>query len=104
MKEYNIVFEIPAAEDLRGIVDYIAGVLEEPETAQHMYFSIREQIETLRQMPYRNAVVNDEPYKSFGIRKLFVENYIAFYVVDEGTYVVHIIRILYNRREWQDLL
>ncbi len=35
---------------------------------------------------------------------LLVENYIAFYVVDEAKREAHVLRILYNRREWQDLL
>jgi len=39
-----------------------------------------------------------------GVRKLFVENYIVFYIVDEDKREVHILRILYNRREWQTLL
>jgi plasmid stabilization system protein ParE len=33
-----------------------------------------------------------------------VENYNAFYVVDELKHEVHVIRVLYKRREWQKLL
>ena len=62
------------------------------------------QILTLNKMPFRYSVVNEEPYRSMGVRRIPVENYTAFYVVDEEGKTVHIFRILYNRREWQYLL
>ena len=55
-------------------------------------------------MPFRYAVVNEEPYRSMGVRRIPVENYTVFYIVDENAKTVHIFRILYNRREWQYLL
>jgi len=54
-------------------------------------------------MPSRHSVVQEQPYAAMGVRKLLVENYIAFYI-DEEKYEVHILRILYNRREWQNIL
>jgi plasmid stabilization system protein ParE len=79
-------------------------VLTEPVVAQGIFTSIKEQILTLSQMPLRHSVVPDQPYAEMGVRMLLVENYIAFYVVDEAKREAHVLRILYNRREWQDLL
>jgi toxin ParE1/3/4 len=65
---------------------------------------IKEQVLTLIQMPLRHSVVQEQPYGEMGVRKLLVENYIAFYIIDEENHEVHILRILYNRREWQVIL
>ena len=55
-------------------------------------------------MPLRHSVVQDQPYALLGVRKLLVENYVAFYVVNEEKREVNVLRILYNRREWQNVL
>jgi plasmid stabilization system protein ParE len=102
--QYDIILETTAALDLYGILDYITDVLKQPETAERIFLSIEEQIMTLDYMPTRHNIVRDEPYASLGVRMMPVESYFAFYVVDEIKYEVHILRILYKRREWQNIL
>ena len=104
MTEYTIVIEETAENDLVGMLSYISNTLHEPNTAFKIYNSIKKEILSLEKMPFRFAVVNEEPYRSMGIRRIPVENYTAFYIVDENEKTVHIFRILYNRREWQYLL
>ena len=104
MSEYKIVIEKTAENDLLGILSYISDNLHEPGTAFRIYGSIKKEILTLCKMSFRYSVLNEEPYSSLGVRGIPVENYIAFYVVDETEKTVHIFRILYNRREWQYLL
>ena len=104
MKQYRIEIAQPAAEDLLDILDYISNTLKEPAAAQRIYTSIKTDILTLALMPERNRVVDDEPYAALGVRRLFAENYVVFYVVDKGRSSVHVLRVLYNRREWQSIL
>lgn len=104
MTEYKIVIEETAENDLVGILSYISDTLHEPGIAIKIYRSIKKEVLTLNKMPFRYAVVNEEPYSSMGVRRIPVENYTAFYIVDENEKTVHIFRILYNRREWQYLL
>lgn len=104
MTEYKVFIEVPAQRDLHGILLYIAGTLKEPVVARRIYSSIKEQILTLSQMPLRCSVVQDQPYAAIGVRKLLVENYIAFFIVNEEKCEVHVLRILYNRRDWQNIL
>lgn len=104
MTEYKIVIEETAENDLVGILSYISDTLHEPNIAMKIYGSIKREILTLNKMPFRYAVVNEEPYRSMSVRRIPVENYTAFYIVDENEKTVHIFRILYNRREWQYLL
>lgn len=104
MTEYKIVIEETAENDLVGILSYISDTLHEPCIAMKIYGSIKKEVLTLNKMPFRYAVVNEEPYRSMGVRRIPVEKYTAFYIVDENEKTVHIFRILYNRREWQYLL
>lgn len=104
MTEYKVIIELPAQRDLQGLLRYITDTLKEPVVARRIYISIKEQILTLNQMPLRHSVVKEQPYAAMGVRKLLVENYIAFYIIDEEKREVHVLRILYNRREWQNIL
>lgn len=104
MTEYKIVIEKTAEKDLVGILSYISYTLHEPNIAIKVYSTIKKEILSLNKMPFRHAVISEEPYNSMGVRKIPVENYVAFYVVDENEKTVHIFRVLYKRREWQNLL
>ena len=104
MKEYEVILETTAILDLYSILDYISEILKQPETARRIFLSIQEKVMTLNLMPARHSVVRDEPYATLGVRMMPVKNYIAFYLIDETQLEVHILRILYKRREWQNLL
>jgi toxin ParE1/3/4 len=103
-KTYAVVIDEPAERDLWEILRYITDTLKEPETAKRVYRSIKERIMSLDRFPFRHKIVDDARYAALGLRKLYAENYTAFYVIDEARDTVHILRILYNRREWQNLL
>lgn len=104
MTEYKVIIESSAQRDAQGILRYITDTLKEPVAARQIYTSIKEQILALSQMPLRHSVVQDQPYTAMGVRKLLVENYIAFYIGNEAKCEVHVLRILHNRREWQNIL
>lgn len=104
MKAYHLAITEPAEADLKEITDYIAKELLEPSTAQHLITKISEAIFELEQMPKRYALVDDERLANQGIRKLVVDNYIVFYIVSEKNQSVSVIRILYGRRDWHNLL
>jgi toxin ParE1/3/4 len=96
--------ETPAVEDLDEILSYITYILKEPVIAKRIYTSIKAKVKTLELMPNRHAIVDEERYWKLGIRKLPIGNYTAFYSVDESTKTVRVLRILYNRRNWKQLL
>ena len=84
MTEYKIVIEQTAENDLVGILSYISDTLHEPSIAMKIYGLIKKEILTLNRMPFRFEVVNEEPYRSMGVRRIPVENYTVFYIVDEN--------------------
>ena len=104
MEKHEVILETTAVSDLNGILDYISDVLKEPQAAQRIFLAIVERTLSLDELPHRQGIVKDEPYKSLGVRWLPIENYTAFYVIDEDRREVRVLRILYNRRNWQAIL
>lgn len=58
----------------------------------------------LKDFPYSCSFVLDEPLKNRGYRKLIVDNYIVFYLVNEMEKQVVVMRILYGAQNYQNLL
>ena len=104
MDKYNVIIESTADSDLRGILRYINETLKEPVTANRIYFSIKEKIESLNNFPQRYPFVRDEVLKLRGLRWMPAENYSVFFVINEAKYNVYILRILYSRREWKNII
>ena len=55
-------------------------------------------------MPDRHEAMEREPWKSMGMRKLPVDNYIVFYIVDHDKKVVTVVRIVYGGRDIEEEL
>lgn len=94
----------PAADDLQGIASYIVNELREPSIAINLVNRIKEAVMSLSEMPERHSLVADENLAIQKIRKILVDNYIAFYTVSEQDATVTVIRILYGRRDWVSLI
>lgn len=105
MKSYKVLMTRPAADDLQGIAAYIANELREPSIAAKIVGKIKEAVMSLSEMPARHSLVADGKLAMQEIRKIMAsDNYIVFYAVSEKDATVTIIRILYGRRDWVNLL
>lgn len=104
MTRYKIEITESAEKDLLEIGLYIAKELLEPDIARKLVEKISKEIFTLEEMPLRYALVRDERLSQLGIRKTFVDNYTIFYVTDDIKKSVTVIRILFSRRDWIQLL
>ena len=104
MTDYSVCIGRLAERDILEAVSYVQDALFQPESAKRIYRAIKEQILSLSTMPDRYAVIAEEPYVAMGIRRVRVENYLIFYTVNEKSKTVSVIRVLYNRREWHNLI
>lgn len=104
MKGYKVFMTQPAADDLKGIAAYIANELREPFIAKKLVGRIKEAVMSLTEMPARHSLVADEKLAIQEIRKIMVDRYIVFYAVSEKDATVTVVRILYGRRDWVNLL
>ena len=102
MKKYSIEYSKEAKQDLIGIKRYIKYNLQEPNTAQKLISKIKMEIDQLKNNPTIYAIIEDELIRKLEIRKLIVNNYIVFYRIKNEN--VQIVRIMYGRRNWINLL
>lgn len=101
---YKIEITDLAESDLERIGDYIAIKLSNPSAAIHIVSGIREKIYSLKEKPKMYAFDEDKSLAQLGIRKIYYENYKAYYIVDEITHKVIIIRILHMLVDSRNLL
>ena len=94
MKQYVVRITDKALTDMEEIYNYIAIQLQAPENAMGQYNRIAEAIEGLRVFPERVKLMESEPERIMGLRQLVIDNYSAFYVIEDRDVIV--IRILYS--------
>ena len=75
---------------------YIAYELGSRDTAERQVNRIRDAIKKLEKFPKRNPSVPYEPWASLGMRRLNVDNYVVFYLVDDSNERIEIVRIPYG--------
>ena len=95
----TVPFDTDATQDLTELRDYIANVLLAPETALAYVRTIRREIGSLARMPTRYKCVDQEPWRSRGVRKINVKNFYVYYRIDEPTGVVYVLNVIYARRD-----
>lgn len=97
--KYKIILTKQADTDLRGIYEYIAFTLLEPEIAARQLDRIEKGILSLDEMPERFKVFEKEPWYSRGLRQMPVDNFIVFYISKAEDETVTVIRVMYGGRD-----
>lgn len=104
MKQYHVFLSDAAYADLNRAVSYLKHELLEPHAANALIDEMQNTIEGLSQMPYRYEIVSQHDIADIPLRKCMVGNYLLFYSIEESDKCVNIIRILYSRRDWMNIL
>ena len=99
----NVVFTEPAQYDLLDIEYYIFVDLCNSQAAQRISDGILNASEKLSEYPLSHPLVNDDFLRSLGLRMTHFDNYNIFYYYDIKNDMVYIVRILYNKADWQNL-
>lgn len=97
--KYKIEITKQADADLRGIYEYIAFTLYEPEVAAGQLDRIESAIMSLDEMPERFRLYEKEPWYSRGFRQFPIDNYIIFYISEIRDKTVTVIRVMYGGRD-----
>ena len=93
-----------AERDIIRAVDYIEFVLKNPDAANHLLDTVTKKINLLSEFPQKFHLVDDPVLKSWGIRFIVVNNYMAFYTIDEESKTIFIVRFLYQKSNWSSIL
>lgn len=104
MKKWKVIITPEFEIDLKNIYTYVAEKLQVPNVAKNLTRKILNQIEQLDEMPYRCSLYEKEPWHSRGLRKLIIDNYIVFYLPNEKTNEVIILRVFYSGSNIENLI
>jgi len=101
---YQIRIMKPAQDEMREIYKYISEDLQSPDAAAQRILLIDEAIQSLKEEPTRFSLVRNDYLASKGYRMVVVKTHLVFFIVREDIKTVSIMRILYGRRDWMQIL
>ncbi len=73
--EYEVKVTRQALEQMRSIVHYISYDLMAPEAAENFLNDLKSAIMKLAALPKRHSLIDEEPWRSEGVRKIVVKNF-----------------------------
>ena len=102
--KYQYRLSQKAADDLDGIVSYIASELSNPQAAADFLSRLEKVIDEIRSFPESGAPVNNEFLSNTRLRKKTVGSYLLYYLSVPETETVYIVRIVYGKRNMEEIL
>jgi len=101
---YSINITDIAEEDILNTVKYIADVLKAPIAADNLLDEVERHEEILENTPNIYPFVPDEYLAQKGLKFTMIKNYLMFYTINEDEKTVTVVRFLYGRRDWKNIL
>lgn len=97
--EYEVKITRHALEQMRVIAHYISYDLMAPEVAEKLLDDLKSEIMKLAILPKRHSLIEEQPWKSEGVRKIAVKNFLVYYWVDDEHNTVQVTAVIYSRRD-----
>ncbi len=102
MKRYAVEITDEALADMEQLYNHIAYVLQAPENAMNQYNRIADAILTLDTLAERIHIMESEPERRQEMRRLLIDNYSVFYVIQRDKVIV--IDVLYSASDIESRL
>lgn len=99
MMEYSVKITSYSVFQIQEIIIYISKVLLAPEIATAWADFLEKQIAKLNTMPARFPLVDKEPWRSNGKRRMPVRNFIVYYFIDDDKKEVWVTSVVYSKRD-----
>lgn len=97
--QYVVKLTPQAVVQIQETIAYISKALLAPDTADAWAERLEKEISALDTMPGRYPLVGREPWKSEGIHKMVVKNFLVYYLIDDEAKTVWITAVVYARRD-----
>lgn len=91
-----------AQADMESIFSYISSELKNPTAAVKQMDDFEKAFDNICTFPESCPMIDNEYVNDKKLRKLIVNNYIAFFRIKERE--VQVIRVLYGMRNYQEIL
>jgi len=102
--KYSLNITDIAEEDILSSVRYIANELKNSIAANNLLDEIEKYEKILEETPGIYPSVHDEYLAEQGLRFVTIKNFLLFFTIDKKNKTVNIIRFLYGRRDWKNIL
>ncbi len=100
---YKYIFTAKAKDDLEGIFDYIAIELKNISAARNLINEVEKGINDICAFPEMCPVISNIYVRNLGLRKKVINNFIMYYLPDEKIKTNIIVRIVYSRRNMDEI-
>jgi len=101
---YKLQFSKLYREDVDSSYNYIKNKLEAPMAANNLVIEILEKLNKIKENPNIRPLVQDKYLASLGYRSINVKNHIIFYIINNDNKAIKIVRFLYKKRNWTNIL
>ena len=99
MKTYRVEITKYAYKQMRDIARYVKIKLKNPDAAKRLLCDLKTTASSLEKMPHRIPLTDDQPWRSEGIHKMPMKNYLVYFWIDEIRSIVYITAVIYGQRE-----
>jgi addiction module RelE/StbE family toxin len=100
MNEYEVRVTRLALEQMKEIVHYISNDLMAPDAADNLLDKMKAEITKLSSFPKNHAlIIDEEPWRTEGVREIVVKNFLIYYWVDDENNRVQVTAVIYSRRD-----
>ena len=103
-KKYGYVLTETAESDINEALSYIAINLGNVLAASSLADAFMEQIENFCLQPRAGTPVENELLKRGEVRYFLVKNYIVYYLVDDVSKKIVVLRFVYGKRNQDNIL
>ena len=101
---YRLSFSKLYDKDVEASYNYIKDNLEAPMAAENLIKEILKILNKIRKNPNIRPLVQDKYLASLGYRLVNVNNYMIFYIIGDDNKHIKVVRFLYKRRNWINIL
>ncbi len=101
---YKVRLTDNAIRQMHDTVAYISKELSAPDTASKWLDKMEKEIASLDYMPKSVPLIDEEPWRSNGIRKTAVDNFLIYFWIDDTALVVWVTAVVLGHRNQKDVL
>lgn len=101
---YKLEYLPVAQKDMIEIMRYISLKLQNPDAANHLAVELIQAAESVLTFPYAMPVYRSIRPLKYEYRKILVQNFFIFYMINEDKKLVTVSRVIYAKRDYGQLL
>ena len=100
---YKVLVTDEAIDDIFSLVRYIHMELCNPDAAERLYHNLDREVRNLGDFPLKFSDSGIR-YRGYTIHKKVYKSYLIFYIIDQESEEVYVLRVLKDLMDWQKIL